>query len=118
MASSAGILEQSTGARSREGIGLSYRPARLHRLGSKKFKNTVSEDAGHYKDDSVRKCTVAEGPLYSVKDRLTHGTVKCTGGMSQEIEKVRLYSKQKGLFSEQEFLYSEQEESERTRKAM
>jgi hypothetical protein len=28
---SAGILEQSMGARSRGGIGLSYRPARLHR---------------------------------------------------------------------------------------
>jgi hypothetical protein len=30
--SSAGILEQSMGARNRVGIGLSYRPARLHRL--------------------------------------------------------------------------------------
>jgi hypothetical protein len=30
--SSAGILEQSMGARNREGIGLSYRLARLHRL--------------------------------------------------------------------------------------
>jgi hypothetical protein len=29
---SAGILIQSMGARNREGIGLSYRPARLHRL--------------------------------------------------------------------------------------
>jgi hypothetical protein len=29
---SAGILEQSMGARNRVGIGLSYRPARLHRL--------------------------------------------------------------------------------------
>ncbi len=29
---SAGILEQSFGARNRVGIGLSYRPARLHRL--------------------------------------------------------------------------------------
>ncbi len=28
----AGILEQSTGAKNRERIGLSYRPARLHRL--------------------------------------------------------------------------------------
>ncbi len=28
----AGILEQSMGARSRVGIGLSYQPARLHRL--------------------------------------------------------------------------------------
>jgi hypothetical protein len=28
----AGILEQSMGARNRVGIGLSYRPARLHRL--------------------------------------------------------------------------------------
>jgi hypothetical protein len=27
-----GILEQSLGARNRVGIGLSYRPARLHRL--------------------------------------------------------------------------------------
>jgi hypothetical protein len=27
-----GILEQSMGARNRVGIGLSYRPARLHRL--------------------------------------------------------------------------------------
>jgi hypothetical protein len=30
--SSAGILEQSRGARNRVGIRLSYRPARLHRL--------------------------------------------------------------------------------------
>jgi hypothetical protein len=30
--SSAVILEQSMGARNRVGIGLSYRPARLHRL--------------------------------------------------------------------------------------
>jgi hypothetical protein len=29
---SAGILEQSMGARNRVGIRLSYRPARLHRL--------------------------------------------------------------------------------------
>jgi hypothetical protein len=29
---SAGILEQSTGARNRVRIGLSYRPARLHKL--------------------------------------------------------------------------------------
>jgi hypothetical protein len=29
---SAGILEQSMGARNRIGIGLSYRPARLHKL--------------------------------------------------------------------------------------
>jgi hypothetical protein len=28
----AGIFKQSMGARNREGIGLSYRPARLHRL--------------------------------------------------------------------------------------
>jgi hypothetical protein len=28
----AGIFKQSMGARSRGGIGLSYRPARLHRL--------------------------------------------------------------------------------------
>ncbi len=28
----AGIFKQSTGARNRIGIGLSYRPARLHRL--------------------------------------------------------------------------------------
>jgi hypothetical protein len=31
-ASCAGILEHSMGARNREGIGLSYWPARLHRL--------------------------------------------------------------------------------------
>jgi hypothetical protein len=48
------ILEQSMGARNRVGIGLPYRPARLHRLAeseclkidswaSLKFKNTVSE---------------------------------------------------------------------------
>jgi hypothetical protein len=29
---SAGIVKQSVGARNRVGIGLSYRPARLHRL--------------------------------------------------------------------------------------
>jgi hypothetical protein len=29
---SAGIFKQSMGARNRVGIGLSYRPARLHRL--------------------------------------------------------------------------------------
>jgi hypothetical protein len=28
----AGILEQAMGARNRTGIGLSYRPARLHRM--------------------------------------------------------------------------------------
>jgi hypothetical protein len=43
---SAGILEQSIGARNRVGIGLSYRLARLHRqnrfLGYLKFKNTAS----------------------------------------------------------------------------
>jgi hypothetical protein len=32
MVDSAGILKQSVGARNRVGIGLSYRPARLHRL--------------------------------------------------------------------------------------
>ncbi len=47
----AGILEQSMGARNRVGIGLSYRPARLHRAGGVeswapyKFKNTVSGTA-------------------------------------------------------------------------
>jgi hypothetical protein len=30
--SNAGIIEQSMGARNQVGIGLSYRPARLHRL--------------------------------------------------------------------------------------
>ena len=30
---SAGILKQAMGARNRVGIGLSYRPARMHRLG-------------------------------------------------------------------------------------
>jgi hypothetical protein len=30
--SSAGILEQSMGARNRVGVGLSYRPARIYRL--------------------------------------------------------------------------------------
>ncbi len=49
----AGIFKQSMGARNREGIGLSYRPARLHRLaefipwnrflGSINFKYTGSE---------------------------------------------------------------------------
>jgi hypothetical protein len=49
---SAGIFEQSMGARNRAGIGLSYRPARLHRLaesnpwnrflGSLKVNNTGS----------------------------------------------------------------------------
>jgi hypothetical protein len=48
----AGILEQSMGARNRVGIGLSYRPAKLHSLaelihwnlflGFRKFKNTIS----------------------------------------------------------------------------
>ncbi len=44
----AGIVEQSVGARNRLGIGLSHRPARLHRLSetflaiSKKFKNQGS----------------------------------------------------------------------------
>jgi hypothetical protein len=33
---SAGILQQSMGVRNRVGIGLSYRPARLHRLGALK----------------------------------------------------------------------------------
>jgi hypothetical protein len=42
------ILERSMGARNRVRIGLSYRPARLHRLAesipraTEKFKNTVS----------------------------------------------------------------------------
>ncbi len=35
LTSSAGILEQSMGARNRVGKGLSYRPARLHRLASR-----------------------------------------------------------------------------------
>jgi hypothetical protein len=38
--SSAGILEQSTGARNRVGIGLSYRPAGLHRL-EDRYYNSV-----------------------------------------------------------------------------
>ncbi len=37
LSSSAGILEQSIGARNRGGIGLSYRPARLHRLAEFRF---------------------------------------------------------------------------------
>ncbi len=32
------ILEQSTGAKNRVGIGLSYRPARLHRLSFNVYK--------------------------------------------------------------------------------
>jgi hypothetical protein len=46
---SAGILEQSTGAKKRVGGGLSYRPARLNRFtelipgAPLKFKNTVSD---------------------------------------------------------------------------
>jgi hypothetical protein len=32
LVTSSGLLEQSMGARNRAGIGLSYRPARLHRL--------------------------------------------------------------------------------------
>jgi hypothetical protein len=35
---SAGILEQSMGAKNRIGIGLSYRPARLHRLAESFFE--------------------------------------------------------------------------------
>ncbi len=31
------ILEQSMGARNREGIGLSYRPAKLHRLAGRYY---------------------------------------------------------------------------------
>jgi hypothetical protein len=36
---SPGILEQSMGARKRVGIGLSYRPARLHRLAGRYVKS-------------------------------------------------------------------------------
>ncbi len=55
---SAGILKQSKGARNRVGIGLSYRPARPHRLAESipgLFKDTVSEWRGrpylHIKGD-------------------------------------------------------------------
>jgi hypothetical protein len=44
---SAGILEQSMGARNRVGTGLSYRPARLHRLAESipgLLKGTVQRD--------------------------------------------------------------------------
>jgi hypothetical protein len=50
---SAGILEQSMGARNQVGIGLSYQPARLHKLAKSiswnqflgSFKNTISGEA-------------------------------------------------------------------------
>jgi hypothetical protein len=38
---SAGILEQSMGARNRVGIGLSYRSARLHRLAELTMKSIL-----------------------------------------------------------------------------